>query len=199
MILGSIASAIASGLAVKFGVDTTTQYWMATLILSGLGFGLGGQQCMMVPQTMLTGEDIALGTSVIMFAETISGTVFLAVSENLLANSLVRELHDLAPLVDPRIIIAAGASQLENKLGTIYDDHTVDLIRQAYSNALFPVWVIGVVLAALSLLGALGTEWVWVKKTAEKDEDEKEKGSEVPQDKTLEGKEKSEPLGPPGK
>lgn len=192
MILGSIVSAIASGLAVKFGVDTTTRYWMATLILSGLGFGLGGQQCMMVPQTMLTGEDIAFGTSVIMFAETISGTLFLAVSENLLAYSLVRELHDLAPLVDPRIVLATGVSQLEDKLGKLYDNHTVELIRQAYSNAMFPVWIIGVVLAALSLLGALGTEWVWVKKTAEKDE--KEKGSPSPQDKTLEGKEKSEPL-----
>jgi hypothetical protein len=142
--------------------------------MSGLGFGLGGQQCMMVPQIMLTGDDIALGTSVVMFAETISGTVFLAVSENLFANRLVSELRDLVPSVDPSIVMAAGASELKGKLSELFDAQTVEMILEAYSKALRPVWIIGVVLASLSLLGALGTEWVRVKKTAKKREDKKD-------------------------
>jgi hypothetical protein len=65
MIAGSVISAVASGLMLRFGLNTSTVYWAITLVLSGMGFGLGGQQCMMVPQTVLQGEDIALGTSVV--------------------------------------------------------------------------------------------------------------------------------------
>jgi hypothetical protein len=65
MIAGSIISAIASGLMTRFCLDVSTTYWVVVLVLSGVGFGLGGQQCMMIPQTILRGEDIALGTSVV--------------------------------------------------------------------------------------------------------------------------------------
>lgn len=65
MIAGSVISAIANGLMVRFGLDTSTVYWATALVLSGMGFGLGGQQSMMVPQTILQGGDIALGTSMV--------------------------------------------------------------------------------------------------------------------------------------
>lgn len=172
MIAGSIASAVASGLTLKFGVNTYTGYWIATLIVSGLGFGLGGQQCMMVPQSILKGDDISIGTSVIMFAETISGTVFLALSESLFENRLVSELHALVPTVDTGVVTANGASNLRENMSKLYNASTADKILEAYSRSLHPVWIIGVVLASLSLLGALGTEWVDVKK-AEKAQEQK--------------------------
>lgn len=182
MIAGSVISAIASGLMVRFGLDTSTVYWAATLVLSGMGFGLGGQQCMMVPQTILQGEDIALGTSVvrrtamqrmrkgltysqtqIMFAEALSGSVFLAVSENVFETRLLHELTSRAPAADPDEVIANGASGLRAAMAKLYDTHTVDGILKSFVEALRPVWVIGLVLAALSLVGSVATEWVSVK------------------------------------
>ena len=166
MIVGSIASAIASGLTLNFGVNTGIVYWIATLIISGIGFSLGGQQCMIVPQSILKRDDISLRTSVVMFAETISGTIFLGISENLFENRLVSELRALVPIVDPRVVIANGAVDLREDMSKVYDASTVAKILEAYSRSLRPVWIIGVVLGSVSLLGALGTEWVDVKKVA---------------------------------
>jgi hypothetical protein len=185
MIAGSVASAVASGLMVRFRVNTSTAFWAVALVLAGMGFGLAGQQCMMVPQTILGGDDIALGTSVVsvnrnvarasvsedkltpaaqvMFAETLSGSVFLAVCENLFETRLIRELEFRAPNADPAYVIASGASGLRAAMSRLYDAQTVDNIIESFVAALQPVWTVAVVLAALSVLGSLATEWVSVK------------------------------------
>ncbi|KAK4158311.1 MFS general substrate transporter [Chaetomidium leptoderma] len=169
MIAGSVVSAVASGLMIRFGVNTSTASWAVALVLAGMGFGLGGQQCMMVPQTILEGDDIALGTSVIMFAETLSGSVFLAVCENVFETRLIRELEFRAPNADPAYVIASGASGLRAAMSQLYDVQTVDNIIESFVAALQPVWTVAVVLAALSVLGSLATEWVSVKGNDRKD------------------------------
>lgn len=170
MIAGSILSAISAGLMVKYGANTSTGYWIASLILAGLGFGLGAQQCMMIPQTMLKGADIALGTSVIMFAETLSGAIFLAVCENLFESRLVRELHRLAPTATPLVVIGKGAASLESSMAELYGTEVAAAVLQSYSKALQPVWIVAVVLGALSLVGAVFTEWISVKKDKKKEQ-----------------------------
>ncbi|KAJ5188373.1 Major facilitator superfamily transporter [Penicillium cf. griseofulvum] len=172
MILGAVISAVSSGMIIKFGAHTSTGYWVGALILSGMGFGLGAQQCMMVPQTILSGEDIALGTSVIMFAETISGAVFLAVCETLFGNKLLEELDKLSPAVNPAAVVANGVAGLKSAMSEIYTASAVDEILESYAKALQPVWIIAVIFGSLSLLGAVFTEWVSVKK--DKKEGEKE-------------------------
>lgn len=168
MIAGSIISAVASGLMAQYNIDTSTCYWIASLILSGMGFGLSAQQCMMVPQNILKGEDIALGTSVIMFAETISGTVFLAVCESAFQNKLISELLIHAPAVNPAIIVTTGASNLRSVMSEIYGVQIVEAILESYSKALQPVWITAALLGSLSLLGAVCTEWVSVKEDKKK-------------------------------
>ena len=150
MIAGSIVSAIASGLMVKYYVNTSTGY------------------CMMVPQTILEGEDISIGTSVIMFAETISGTVFLSVCQNVFENKLIRELRQRVPTADPRIVLESGASSLVSTMSKLYPQQVVEKVLEAYSKALQPIWIITVVLGSLSLFGAVCTEWVSVKKDKDK-------------------------------
>ncbi len=66
-----------------------------------LGGGLGVQQPLMVPQTVLAGADISLGTSLILFTQTISGAVFLSAGTNVLRDRLISELEELVPQVDP--------------------------------------------------------------------------------------------------
>lgn len=101
---------------------------------------------MMIPQTILEREDIALGTSGIMLAETIAGTVFLAVCEKLFRSKLQTELARLAPVADPGLVMAKGAANLKSLMAEIYGDDVTKQILVAYSNALGPVWIVSVVL-----------------------------------------------------
>ncbi|TVY84250.1 Efflux pump roqT [Lachnellula suecica] len=163
MIAGSIVSAVASGLMIGYYVTTGTGYWVTSLILSGIGFGLGAQQCMMVPQAVLEGDDIALGTSVIMFAETISGTIFLAISQRIFENKLIYELFLHTPTVSPSVVIASGVSSLQSAMREKYGAGIADKIIELYANSLQPVWIMSALLGSLSLLGAISIEWVSVR------------------------------------
>lgn len=109
----------------------------------------------------------------VMFAETISGSVFLAVCENLFETRLIRELEFRAPKADPAYVIASGASGLRAAMSQRYDAQTVDNIIESFVAALQPMWTVAVVLAALSVLGSLATEWVSV--TGKDGEDKQEK------------------------
>jgi hypothetical protein len=116
-----------------------------------------------------------------MLAETLSGAVFLAVSQNVFVTRLVRELTSRAPNADPAVVIANGASGLRDSMAKLYDPQTVDEILASFVEALQPVWTIGAVLAALSLLGALATEWVSVKRKEGHEKQEKAALDNTPQ------------------
>jgi hypothetical protein len=117
----------------------------------------------------------------VMLAETLSGAVFLAVSQNVFVTRLVRELTSRAPNADPAVVIANGALGLRDSMAKLYDPQTVDEILASFVEALQPVWTIGAVLAALSLLGALATEWVSVKRKEGHEKQEKAALDNTPQ------------------
>jgi hypothetical protein len=97
-----------------------------------------------------------------MFAETLSGSVFLAVCENVFQTRLLGELASRAPNADPSLVLSNGDSGLRAAMSKLYDAQTVDNILASFVTALQPVWIIGVLLASLSVLGSLATEWVSV-------------------------------------
>lgn len=117
----------------------------------------------MVPQTVFTGPDISLGTSAMMFTQTLTGSVFLSVAQNIWQSSLLENLEKHVPEANPELVIANGASGLIDAMSKIYSQKTVANILAAYSKALQNVWIIAVVLACLSIFGTIFIEWKSVK------------------------------------
>ncbi|KAK3353400.1 major facilitator superfamily domain-containing protein [Lasiosphaeria hispida] len=179
MIAATILTSVACGMLTLFDLDTTSGYWIATLVLLGAGIGIGAQTPIIIPQVILTGPDLSLGTSVVIFAQTLSGTVWVSVANNMFNDGLVRELIARAPEVDPHVVVAAGATGISEKMGRLYPD-SVDEILAAYGAALRKVWIIPVVLACLSALGVVFVEWRSIKKPKpeEKKDESGEKGME---------------------
>ncbi|KAF3768091.1 MFS general substrate transporter [Cryphonectria parasitica EP155] len=163
MIACCIICPVGYGLLHRFSIDTSTAYWAGTLVIIGFGFGLGGQQSIMVPQTVMKGPDISLGTSCMMFAQTIAGTVLLSASQNVFEDNLVLELRRIVPDVDPNVVIGHGASGLAKAMSAIYDSATVHGILVSYNLALTQVWTICLVMCCLGSFGALTVEWKSVK------------------------------------
>ncbi|KAF9872395.1 major facilitator superfamily transporter [Colletotrichum karsti] len=171
LIASSVISSIAGGLIYSFTPDTNTAFWAASLVLMGLGVGLGGQQCIIAAQTVFEGRDIALATSLLVFLQTLGGTVFLAVAQNIFSSRLVSELRRNVPNVNPAVVIEAGASGLADSMRKIYPD-SVDGIIGAYNRALQNVFLVATVLGCLTVLGIAFIEWKSVKKSMPKTEEQ---------------------------
>ncbi len=134
-----------------------------------MGFGFGGQQSLMVPQTILHGRDIALGTSAMMFMMTMSGAIFLNVSQNLFTNHLVSELRQRAPNVNPQDVVSSGAYGIRETMGKLYSADDVQQIIASYMQALKQIFLLAVIMACLTILGSGTLEWRSIKKNKKRD------------------------------
>ncbi|KFZ02102.1 hypothetical protein V500_00432 [Pseudogymnoascus sp. VKM F-4518 (FW-2643)] len=79
MIAGPVLMAIGSGLITTFTIHTTAPHWIGYQILFGYGNGICMQQASLAAQTVLTKKDVAIGSALMMFAQQISGAVFVSV------------------------------------------------------------------------------------------------------------------------
>lgn len=134
-----------------------------TLVLFGLGAGFGMQVPLTAAQTVLRGSDVPLGTSVLILVQSLSGSVFLAVGQNLFQSELVRSLAVHAPKVDPRVVIHAGVSNLEEGIKPIYGADAYRGVLEAYNIALRECFLLCIILACLMIIGPIFMEWKNVK------------------------------------
>lgn len=159
MILGSVFTAVGAGLLTTFKVDTGHAAWIGYQIIFGFGMGFGMQQSLIAAQTVLHIDDIPIGTSVIMFMQTLGGALIIAVSQNIFTNRLLSNLVANVPDVDPRIVLSTGATYLAKAIGS----KDLAQVLVAYNSAIIQTWYVPVAMASLSIFGSLAMEWKSVK------------------------------------
>lgn len=125
----------------------------------GIGIGIGAQQPLMAAQTVFKGPDIALSTSALIFTQTLAGTIFLSVAENIFQTQLVSQLRKLVPEIDPHDIINTGASSLRQVIEAKFPQYLTAILT-AYNNAIRHVFLLSVIFACLSAVPDAFMEWV---------------------------------------
>lgn len=159
LILSSIFTAIGAGLLSSFTVDTGHAAWIGYQIIFGFGMGFGMQQTLIAAQTVLHIDDIPVGTSVIMFIQTLGGALMISVAQNIFTNRLLSNLAAGVPDVDPRIVLNTGATSLAKAIGS----QDLRAVLVAYNSAITQTWYVSVAMASLTIFGAVVMEWKSVK------------------------------------
>lgn len=161
MILSSILAPIGLGLISTFQVDTGHAKWIGYQILLGLGLGCGMQQSNMAAQTVLSRRDASAGMALMFFGQSLGGSVFLSVAQNILDNKLISNFGALhLPNFSPEEVINGGATNLR---GLVPASELPQLLK-AYNNAVVNAFYVGVAMAAFSIFGSAAMQWRSVKK-----------------------------------
>ncbi|KAF7560344.1 hypothetical protein G7046_g3799 [Stylonectria norvegica] len=163
MLLSTVLSSVAAGMIYTFDSNTSDGFWIGMLILIGIGIGAGAQQPLIASQTVFHDADISLSTSVLIFTQTLAGTVFISVAENIFQSQLIKQLHHIVPNVDPDVVLNTGASHLHEAMMKAYPAD-FDGIIKAYNNSLQQVFLISVILSCLTVFGSAGSKWINIKK-----------------------------------
>jgi hypothetical protein len=158
LIACSIIMAVGAGLMTTFKVNSRKAIWIGYQVIYGFGIGLGQQQAGLAAQTVLPTKDVPIGVSLKFFGQQLGGAIFVSVGQNVLSTKLVAGLAGL-PNLDPQIIIGLGATELRKYVGA---DHLMEVLR-VYNSALDSVFRVAMILACLSLAGAVLTQWKSVK------------------------------------
>jgi hypothetical protein len=140
----------------------------------GIGYGLGVQTLILTPQVVLKGGDIALGTSLIIFIQTLSSAIFLCIAQSVFQTSFVKDVEERIPGVNFTALIDAGASDLRQVTAELYPDDVSQVI-DAYNDALKDNFLIAIVMVTVCIFGVVFMEWKSVKKEKQSEQVESEK------------------------
>ena len=160
MIVSSVLTAVGAGLMTTFNVDTPSSQWIGYQFIFGAGVGFGMQQTMVAVQACLEGSDIAVGTAIVMFSQTLGGALFIAVGENVFENKLVSNIAAAnLPGLNPALVLNTGATQIQKVIPTEY----LAVVLTAYNDALTNAYYVSVAMSCLTLIGALSIQWISIK------------------------------------
>ncbi|GFF43174.1 putative HC-toxin efflux carrier TOXA [Aspergillus udagawae] len=155
LMLGIFLSSIGAGLLTTLGVHTSKAKWIGFQVLYGFGHGTCNQIPNMAAQTVLPREQVAIGASLMFFAQQLFGAVFTSVGQNVLSNQLAKRLA-----ISPQMVQNSGATQLLDHVPV--EDRAASL--EAYNDSLRVCFQVGLVMACLATVGAVTMEWRTVKK-----------------------------------
>jgi Major Facilitator Superfamily len=160
MIASSILMAIGAGLITTFESNTGHAKWIGYQCLFGFGCGLGMQQSLIVAQTVLPIADVPIGVSIMIFAQTLGGALFISIGQNIFTNKLISGLASRVPDLDPKVVINTGATSLKTipELVKYFPE-----VIASYNDALVGAYEVSLAMACISILGSAFVEWKSVK------------------------------------
>ncbi|CAI7588620.1 unnamed protein product [Penicillium pancosmium] len=164
-LIGSTAiAAIGTGLITLFDVDMPTGKWIGYQIVAGAGVGAGFQVPMTAVQTVLSPEDIPVGTAAVMFFQTLGGALFIAVGQSVFQNGLIDGITKYTTGVNPMVIVGAGATEMRKVLGELGKLDQIDGVIEAYMSGLRDSYRVALALMVVAFVSSLFLEWKSVKK-----------------------------------
>ncbi|CAK7205179.1 hypothetical protein SEUCBS139899_007944 [Sporothrix eucalyptigena] len=159
LLVGICITSIGAGLLTTFNVNTTTGMCIGYQIVYGWGFGGCVQAPNMAAQTVLPRDQVSIGAALMLFGQTLFGSIFVSIGQNVLDGQLVKHLSNFVT-VTPAQIESAGATGLS----ALVPEQFHDQYLAAYNSSLRVCFEIALIVACLSIFGGIGMEWKSVKK-----------------------------------
>jgi MFS family permease len=158
-ILGPIVATIGGGLLTTLRVDTSTATWAGYEVLTAAGMGMAMQQPIIATQAILEPTVVPIGNAIVLFAQSLSGAIFVSVANNVLRNQLAQSLNS-SGIPNVNAILRAGATDVQR---LVPQEYKAQLLG-AYNDALSKVFIMSVPFCGIALLFALGLPWINLKK-----------------------------------
>ncbi|EHA46601.1 hypothetical protein MGG_10598 [Pyricularia oryzae 70-15] len=162
LIFGTLLMSVGAGLLTTWNGATAGSMLLTVVPAAvGLGFGTAFQQPFVAVQASLAdSDDLSLGFSIVAFAQALGSSVMILIAENLFANSLADTILEktgisVTPNQALKFDLIKTTVQKVNGATTNLTD--------AYNKSFTQAFVLSVVMAALSVIGALAVRWRNVK------------------------------------
>jgi len=170
MIVGTCFMSVGAGLLTTFDVDTSAALRIVYPAIFGLGVGLAFQQPVIAAQTVLPPEDIPLGTTVIVFGQSLGASIVVSIANTVFANRVTENIKDIlggdVNFDSERILngVTGGGDTTEETLKMIMEQGgSEEQITNAMNKAITQSYYVALAMAVLSIVGAAFVEWRSVK------------------------------------
>ncbi len=159
MLFASVIMPIAAGLITTLKINTSFTQLITYTALSGLAYGIGFSGPQNAVQTVLPAEDVPLGLSMMLFAQSFGPAVAVAIAQVLFTNQLSTNLSGLVPDLTRANIENYGLTEIVRSV----PPDMVGEILAGVDESLVQTWYLVVGLACATMVGSLLIEWRSVK------------------------------------
>lgn len=157
MLLASVAMPVAAGFITTFKTSTTPAQLVAYTALSGLAYGIGFAGPNNAVQAVLPPEDVPLGLSIMLFAQSLGPAVAVAAAQVLFTDRLRTNLGGVVP---GDAIEKAGLTELAKSVSSAQE---AGQVLAGIDRSIVQTWYLVVGLACATMVGSLSIEWRSVK------------------------------------
>ena len=161
MYISCVITPIAAGLITSWTPHTNHSKWIGFQAMYGLGLGFGMQQPSVAAQTVLPKKDVPTGAALMFFSQTLGGSIFVSVANNIFDNKLAQSLSNI-PSLNDGLVTKVGATDLRKYVPT----ELLNEVLIKYNAALRTAFIVGTAVAAATIFGAALMEWRSVKQDA---------------------------------
>ena len=155
---------IGAGLLITLHLNTSSGEWIAYQILYGFGMGLCFQTPNLATQTVLAKPDVPIGLALMFFGQLLGAAIFVSVGQNVLDTQLLQRLSRIIPGFSEHVVTSGGATSLVESV----PEDLRGAVIEAFNEALRKVFLIGLVLSCLAVLGIASMEWKNILRTPER-------------------------------
>lgn len=155
-IFGSSVMAVGAGLMTTWNLDVSQGKVIGYQILFGFGMGLAFQTPNLAVQTVLPRPEVPMGIALMFFGQLLSAAIFVAVGQNILANQLLSRLAGIDGFEHLKSLILSGGVTAVIDAVPAESKHRVLV---AYSDALQQVFIVGLAMSCVGVVGTSCMEW----------------------------------------
>jgi hypothetical protein len=161
----SCMALLVAGAACLSTLTTITWYWriFGFQILTGFGLGVGFEAGIIVAQTVAPPPSISVAISIVSFAQTIGGTIFIAIAQTVFQHGILQGINTRAPQLDPRAFLQNGATNINEVLAASHHEDLLQQVLESYTDGVRNVYWVVTSCAAVALVAAYGLRWKSIK------------------------------------
>lgn len=159
MVAGGAIFTIGSGLLITLEVSTSTGMWVGYQLLAGAGAGMALQTPFFAVQAVVNEADLPIGNALTAFFNTCGAAISVSVAQNIFAQTLVEQLTETVPQINPEIIVGAGAT----RVAAVTPPKLLPLVLEAYNEAVTTAFIYAIATGGVAFIFSLGVEWKSVK------------------------------------
>ncbi|CAD6914054.1 unnamed protein product, partial [Tilletia laevis] len=153
LIAGTALVSIGSGTLYLLRPDSSQATWVGLQFLAGIGPGVAWMLPFIAASSTLAPEDIELGSAIVIFFQTLGGTMFVSIAQSVFQNKFLIYLRAL-PNVNAEQVVSHGLSAFREF--TSAED--LPAVASAANQAINKTYLISAVLGALAFVSVFGME-----------------------------------------
>jgi hypothetical protein len=155
MIIATALLSVGMGLLSTLEYTSPIPHVLGFQVPAGVGLGCALQQTLVAAQTILPMNDIPIGVSLIVLAQTLGGTIALSAADTIYTGTLSSSVSSRFPHIDRETVLTTGNREIRN----LVPAESLSVIMDLCNQAIVKTWYLSIGLAAASIIGVLGMEW----------------------------------------